>query len=465
MTKNLVGRYCADHLRDLRDSTRVSLPCGARCLALACSMLGLAAPVTAQNTSPGGIAPPSRSERPYRGLFGSGVGTTAQSLTFEGSLGGGFVENPLVEQRGAALPQGAAVASRGTSGVGSGTLTYTMDRTRFGLNATHLSLVDYYPGLDQHSMLPRHIISGVAYFMPAASTRISFIQSFKNLPEFSFSDLFDSEIQQALPVRQDIRLAVDRYRRFGSGVEVSHRLSKRSRIEGDLNYAHGKVASREWIILKGSGTFTHNINKGIALFVGYEEGGQRDKTLGVQRPHERQPRIKGGVDYNRALSFSRRTTVSFSTGLAGTQDRQLNQTDYHLVGSAHINREFGQTWTAGLSYNRNVRQIEPLGEPVFGDSIAFIVQGSFSQRVQFQSYLGGSNGHFGSTGNGYQSRFGSVQISMALTRLVALGTDYVYSSHSVSGETSPLESLGAMKTQSLRTYLQVWVPLLTRTKR
>ena len=77
---------------------------------------------------------------------------------------------------------------------------------------------------------------------------------------------------------------------------------------------------------------------------------------------------------SRALSFSRRTLLSFSTGIAGAQDRDFDQTTYHLIGSAHLSREFGRTWVAAY-YNRGVRNVEPLGDPLFSDSVMFAVSG------------------------------------------------------------------------------------------
>lgn len=435
-----------------------------RCASVLAVFLGLIPAVSAaQIATPGGIAP-ARPERPYRGLFGGGVGNTVQSLTFEGSLGGGFVTNPLAEQ-GLAGSSSSTATGGGASGAGSAALDYSLHRTRFGGYASYQSLIDYYSQLEQGSLQDRHVMGATVYFMPAASTRIAFIQSFKNFPEFSVSDLFDPELDQVVPANQDFRLSPVRYRRFGSGVEVSHRLSNRSRINLDLNYGHGKVANREWVILMGSGNINYSIGKGIALFLGYQEGGQRDKKAGIQAPRERQPRINAGVDLARALSFSRRTTVAFTTGLAGTQDRNLDQTVYHLVGSARVNREFGQTWSAMVAYNRGVRQIEPLGEPFFSDSVAFIVQGSFSRRVQFQSYLGSSSGTVGSLGGDIRNQTGSIQLSVALTRQLALATSYADSRFTGESGSLPAEAVGRRNTRSVRTSLQVWLPLFTRTKR
>ena len=274
--------------------------------AVLCLTSGVA---SAQMPPPGGLPPP-RAERPYRGLFGESTGKNGHSLTIEEKLGGGLVENPAVEQGAAPISDPSATA--GGSAMVSTTLNYSVDRTRWGASAQYLSLVDYYVGHDQLSLWNRHFVSGTVYFMPTPATRVSFSPAYKNVPEFNVSDLFDP-IDQGLPFIQDFSFSLVRYHRYGAGLEVNHTLSKRSRVTFEWHYGHGKVEAqaKEWVIMDGSGTFTHSIAKGLALFVGYQEGGQRDVINGVKTSIERQPRIKGGVDMNRALSISRRTMLSF----------------------------------------------------------------------------------------------------------------------------------------------------------
>jgi hypothetical protein len=422
------------------------------------------ASASAQPTPPpGGIAPPARPERPYRGLFGNSVGNTAQSLTVEGKLGGGYVQNPLGEQ-GATIGLDDRARGGGASGVGSAIVEYAMNRTRFGAHAAYTMLMDYYPQLAYGSLQDRHVASASIYYMPAKSTRISFTESFKNFPEFSVSDLFDPGQERGISFGQDFQLSPVRYIRYGSSVEVSQTLSGRTHISGGLDYAHGKVEDREWVILTGSATLTHNVGKGMSVYMGYQEGGQRDVTTDAPSKMERQPRINAGLDFHKPLSLSRRTWLSFSTGVAGTQDIALGQTVYNLVGTARLGRELGQTWIAELTYSRNVRRIEAIAQSILADSVTVGANGSFSRRVQYGSHINYSFGRDPITGSMIKTLFGGVQLSAAITRQVAWGTDYAYSRYSIDEGFLPVEALAMRNGQSLRTYLQVWVPLLKRTK-
>jgi hypothetical protein len=100
------------------------------------------------------------------------------------------------------------------------------------------------------------------------------------------------------------------------------------------------------------------------------------------------------------------------------------------------------------------------------DTVTFDLKGSFSRRLQFGSALGRSSALVGgSSGNRLNTAYGTVQLSMALNRTFGLGTDYAYyrQSHVIRGVL--LDFTGPLDRQSFRAYVQVWVPLLTRTKR
>ena len=73
-----------------------------------------------------------------------------------------------------------------------------MNRTRWGTSAEYKSLIDYYVGHEQLSLWNRHFVSGTLHFMPTSSTRVAFVPAFKNVPEVSVSDLFDS-LDQGVP--------------------------------------------------------------------------------------------------------------------------------------------------------------------------------------------------------------------------------------------------------------------------
>src|SRR5262245_11902587 len=75
---------------------------------------------------------PATNTRPFRGTFGGGLDNRAQTLTFTGSVGGGLDSQYLV-----APADNPDAAGQGGGGmvVGSGTLTYALDKSRVNVSA------------------------------------------------------------------------------------------------------------------------------------------------------------------------------------------------------------------------------------------------------------------------------------------------------------------------------------------
>jgi hypothetical protein len=416
--------------------------------------------------TPFNIGAPSRPARPYRGVFGAPAGNQVAPLTLEGSLGGGLSGNPVAEQR-IGVPAGAGAATGGSgAGSGSANLVYSWTTARMGVNASNVVFADYYPKLSENNLLLKDIASAAVYFVPARATRVTVTETFKNLPEFSLTDLHEAEFGALLPPNQDFAMSVDRYTRYGTTVDVTQKLSNRTRVDASAGWARGMINARAWTILLMSGTLTHNIGKGLAAYGGYQYGGQRDEGASGTSVRESHPRINAGIDFNRALSFSRRTTLSFSTGTAGVHDRSDGSTTYHLVGGVHLSRELGRSWTAGVLFGRDIRYIEVLSEPLFADSLGVVVSGSFSRRLEVKSVLSASTGHLGvAAGRGFDTYAGTVQLSMAMTRYLAFGADYLYARVSSGFEAVPADALRRLSQQSVRGYLKIWAPLITRPRR
>jgi hypothetical protein len=427
------------------------------------------AQVTPGTPTPLEIAPPSRPDRPYRGLFGATVGETTQSLTLEGSFGIAMNAGDTASN----APGGASVigddslgSQRGQLGAGSARLSYQWAADRWGISASNLTTVDYYPKMNRYQMLPREVFEGHVYFMPTKSTRVSVNPHFKDLPEFSVADLFDTEMGQVVPLNADFRLTLDRYQRYGTYVDLGQQLSSRSRLSMNFAWAHGQIPRRQWTQLVFTGRVQQAISKGLGVYVGGMYGQVAETKLGIQQPRESHPRIDVGVDFNKPLSISRRTLLGFSTGIAGAYDRSTDVTHYRLVGGARLSHEFGRTWLSEVIYSRNVRYVESVGEPLFTDSVTFGVQGSFNRRIQFKSYFGKTIARLGfEAGNGFDTLVASTNVSIGLTKMLGIGTHYSYYDYSVLEGSVPSAANGKIYPHRAGVYLQLWVPFLSRAAR
>jgi hypothetical protein len=422
---------------------------------------------TPETPSPFNIAPPSRQERPYRGILGAQRPNREPALTVEGSVGGGMSGSPVQNQ----VSGGAAGTGGGQGGDGastaSATLTYSWNKERFGISANNSVHTDYYPDLSDSRFLARDFANFTVYFTPSESTRVTVSEGFKNLPEFALSDLFDGQVDQTVPLNQDFGITVERYNRFGTNVEVSQKFTRRATANVSFSYGHGVVTEgKEWTIITFSGSVSYGIGKGLGVYGGYLDGGQRDEGPAGNRPWERHPRINFGVDYSKPLSISRRTELAFSTGTAAVRDRETQQNDYQLVGSASLSHEFGRTWNATASYSRQVRYVEQVSEPLIAHAMGATVSGSLSRRVEVKSGISASTGRIGTgSGNGFDSYYASTQVSVGINRHFGLGGDYGYSKLAATDLILLANPNARLSQHSARAYLKFWAGLLDRPKR
>ena len=127
------------------------------------------------------------------------------------------------------------------------------------------------------------------------------------------------------------------------------------------------------------GSLVQTLGKGLDLVLGYHYSQAQYADGSAHQNHL----IDAGVNYNRALSFSRRTTLSFSTGTSRfakpNPAGRCGSAPPARSGSSH---EIGRTWTATLSYDRGLRFTENWLEPLFTDSASAGLSGSMSRRVQ-----------------------------------------------------------------------------------
>jgi len=184
--------------------------------------------------------------------------------------------------------------------------------------------------------------------------------------------------------------------------------------------------------------------------------------------HYRNHNFDTGVDYNRALSLTRRTSLAVSTGAtAVSQDRV---TRFDVIGTVTANREIGRTWGASLSYNRNVRFDEAFLQPVFSDGISAGFGGLINRRLSFHSGMGATRGTIGMSGTSSDNGFDAVNafagLNSAINRYLSLGVNYTF--YRYNFEQDPLVVSGLlphMNRHSINVTLSGWAPVFQRGKR
>ena len=148
------------------------------------------------------------------------------------------------------------------------------------------------------------------------------------------------------PVSTDPVLGVRsvNYVSTGASVGLSHALSRR--ISSSLGYSASRSPAGTYGAYVGqsvSGGLSWTVAKGLSLRGGYSYG-QTEYGTGADRLTYETHQIDAGLDFYRALSLTRRTSLSFSTGTSILKDQ--DQTHYGITGNISITREIGRTWAA-----------------------------------------------------------------------------------------------------------------------
>ncbi len=424
-------------------------------------LAGAASTVSAQ--TPGGERP----GRPNAGLFGGGVGDSEQSLIFTGQLGGGWDHLLTPAADGAASGRtdpGATFAHW------NGNLGYRLARPRASLTLSGDTSGRYFPEFEQPTV-SAFGSSAVAQVTVARRTVLvgDFRLTQRPVSALSLASGFGAGL---LPV--DYASGTVDYRTTAGNIGVIQTLTQRTNVSAGYggmlirtDPGDDQQSSRYGYLRLG-----HNLTRTLGLRLGYGQTQYEYRTdePAVDGPDRRirSHNIDAGIDYNRTLSISRRTTLAVNTGsiLVTDGDESL----FSLVGGATLARELGRSWGASLDYRRSVGFLEVFDSPTLIDDATFSLGGLIGRRLRFSSNLGasrGSVGFFRGEGTDYVTYRGGASLSMALTRLFAVRGDYAYSQYQFDDPMAVPDVLGTghVRYNSVRVGLDVWTPLWTRARR
>jgi hypothetical protein len=202
------------------------------------------------------------------------------------------------------------------------------------------------------------------------------------------------------------------------------------------------------------------MTRDLSLRLGYRytRADYGDRITEVHRPDV-------GLDFARALSLTRRTSLTFGVGTEATvyQDR----TRFHAVGNVNVLHEIGRSWTAGGTYQRGTYFVATLSEPITGDSGSVQLNGLITRRLNFSATAGASTGQMGfGSGHDFDSYRGSLSLSTALNRFMNVGVDYAYYKYVFDSAVVLEPGLASdINRQSIRAHISFWAPIFNKARR
>jgi hypothetical protein len=279
----------------------------------------------------------------------------------------------------------------------------------------------------------------------------------------------------------DYRLGNDRQLSSTTSGTIGYRPTRRQRIAFEASYglidSPSELGGGElWQRGSVGGRYTYEITRYMSFYAGYSQSRGKGTFINPQDPPPLvaepgtsmlepvaptgDPVIHGmdvGVNYNRALSISRRTTVTARLGTGAADDGETRQ--YFLTGFGQVTRELGRTWQVSAFYDRAVRFVTFTPTPSMVEAVGAELGGRVSSAtaLQFRADAGRTEDLGGlMTGTtDLKSVSAAVQYRIALRERVALFTEYFFVDATWNG--AWVEAVDAAATDLRRHGVQVGI--------
>lgn len=428
----------------------------------------------AQIGSPGAEAPqPASVRRPYRGLFGGPTDPTApKSLVFTASMYGAYDDNVLANDNTSGVGN-PALQRRGYYSGAQAALDYSMQGDLGSFDASGGTQVRYYQ--DSSDFVPSYF--STVRFETGFGERTSVSGGYRLIyaPSFQMGLFGDPSGIESVDTPVDLDLFPDLFSnsafRHGANVSIRRKLGRRSAVT--LGYLTNRVsvvgdASRNFSSDGASAGYQYQATAHMAVKLGY--GYRTAHYAASGHASSKVQDINAGVDYSRALSFSRRTFLTFSTGSAILASDRLSVPDsnvrsrFRLIGSAQLRHEMGRTWLADLSYHRGLIFRDNFAAPFFADGVHGSLDGFITRRVDLSTLAQWTRGTLASSAdraNGYRALAAHAQIRYGLNAFLALYARYAYYQHDFDNRIALDSQLpGTFDRSGYRVGVTAYVPLI-----
>jgi hypothetical protein len=406
-----------------------------------------------------GVSP----QRPTGGLFGSGRSGN-QTFDISALLVGAFEDNVVPgTDSGAEILDGISQPGGSYNGL-STSAAYARRFRRVSIGASGGSALRRYPVASESGGMQHGVAAGIGLQLGTAQLGLS--QRLRYSPYYSITttpQLFAPELA-AVPAISDTAVLSRDSRSYGSSATLTQAIGRRLTLEfaASMDRTEFLQDSTGLRTQSAQGRGTYGLSRDIGLVLGYR---YQQAKYQLSTASARVTTLNGidiGIDYHRALSLSRKTTIAFTTGTVAVRDLS-GDTQYRLVGTARLNRAIARSWHATAAYNRGVEFIEGFHEPFFADTAAVDFGGSFNRRVELSLNGVYSFGEIGLSqgGGGTVSYNGSARVRAALSRVMAVFSEYhIYRYRFDQGGVLPTGLLPRLDRQGVRVGLELWLPLI-----
>jgi hypothetical protein len=222
-----------------------------------------------------------------------------------------------------------------------------------------------------------------------------------------------------------------------------------------------RLPDQNFVMNGGEALWTRRVSRDVRLRLGYgREQIRQESRAGVEFVHET---LEAGVDFARALSLSRRTTIAFDSQTSIIRRPGLGR-QFRLNGGASLARWFGRSWMAGIHVKRATEFMPGFVEPMFSDTAGLSLMGLLSSRSELVLMLNGGRGEFGTDASlgKFVTANATTQVNFAVTRKFGFFAQHAFYHFEIPPGVSPVTSLDQLSRQTFTVGATAWIPLLNR---
>jgi len=214
------------------------------------------------------------------------------------------------------------------------------------------------------------------------------------------------------------------------------------------------------------GRLTYQVTKSLSVYGGYGRT-TTDYGNNVQDGRYGARMIDAGVNFGKAISLTRRTSMTFATGVSGIEN--YGDVHYYFTGNVNVGHELGRSWTLFAEARRAASFYQTFGEPVVSTSVTGGVSGLLHRRVQFGAQGGWSRGVVGiaTVVPEFDSWTAGASMRYAVSRNAGLSVNYSIFRYVFddNGAPQPIGTEPEMRNQGVRVAFDWMMPLVTVARR
>jgi hypothetical protein len=342
-------------------------------------------------------------------------------------------------------------------------LTYGRRLKRATLSANGRTVVRY--DARSHELTPMRYQGGAEFAVSGSKRQFRATESVGYSPFFQFGfapEASPSELDETSQAHADFANASLSAYASTTDVTFSQAISRRATLATSYNLRRTVFGDPDLDLTAQTigAHLSYRLTRTLSLRTGYgyQTAGDGLAQEGAVRGHD----LDLGLDFSRAISITRKTTLSFSSG--STTTTQGDQTAFRFIGDANLTRQIGHTWSARVGFKRDVQMLEGFGAPVLSNTLTTAFGGSLSRRVGFSSTISGSTGVVGlqsASDNAFWNWTGAAGLRFTLGRRSSLQTQYFYSGHQFDQSVRLAPGLASkQKRQGVRVGMTWQAPLL-----